>query len=310
MFQYQLNGLRFASELELPTKEHPFKEEPEVTLKLGSVPAQLDNPVVKGARHMSAPNQYILDGTGVAKFAVFNGDEIIVDIYPGAPIDDVILFLNGTVLAALAHQRGLLPLHSSVIEYKGKAILFIGVSGAGKSTTAAAFQQLGFPLVTDDVATIDIIDDVPYTFPNLPRLKLWKRSLHMLSLENEEYNKVRQELNKYYVPTAGNFSTKVQLELDTVFYITTNAELQEPTVKPLEGIEKFHTLKHNVHRSRLVRGFKQTVPNFQILSKVANHCKVYHLARPNIDEKSCVDAVVELISKTLKGELNAEKAQS
>lgn len=308
MFQYQLNGLRFSSELELPTKEQPFTEEPEVTLTLNAVPNKLENPVVKGARHMSAPNQYILDGTGVAKFGVFNGNEIVVDIYEGAHLDDVVLFLNGSVLAALAHQRGRLPLHSSVVEHNGKAILFTGNSGAGKSTTAAAFQQLGYPLVTDDVATIDVVDGVPYTYPNLPRLKLWQRSLKMLDVTNQDFNKVRQELNKYYVPAADNFSTKSQLELDTIFYITSNAELDEPTLREIEGIEKFNTLKQNVHRSRLVKGFKQTVPNFQILSKVANHCKVYHLTRPNSDEASGVEAVVELISKTLEGELNTEKA--
>ena len=310
MFQYRINGLRFESELELPTKEHPFTEAAQVTVKLGYVPNQLDNPVVKGARHMSAPNQYILDGTGVAKFSVFNGTEIVVDIYDGAAYDDVILFLNGSVLAALAHQRGRLPLHSSVVEYDGKAVLFTGNSGAGKSTTAAAFQQLGYPLVTDDVATIDIIDGVPYTFPNLPRLKLWQRSLKMLDVSEKGFNKVRQELNKFYVPAAEHFCEKEQLELDTVFHITSDATLTEPSIKQIEGIEKFNTLKHNVHRSRLVRGFKQTVPNFQALSKVANHCAVYHINRPNSEEKRSVEAVVELIRKTLKGELNVEKAVS
>lgn len=310
MFQYRINGLRFESELELPTKEQPFTEEPQVTVKLGSVPNQLDNPVVKGARHMSAPNQYILDGTGVAKFSVFNGTEIVVDIYDGAAYDDVILFLNGSVLAALAHQRGRLPLHSSVVEHNGKAVLFTGNSGAGKSTTAAAFQQLGYPLVTDDVATIDIVDGIPYTFPNLPRLKLWLRSLKMLDVSEKEFNKVRQELNKFYVPAAEHFCHKEQLELDTIFHITSDATLTEPAIRQIEGIEKFNTLKHNVHRSRLVKGFKQTVPNFQALSKVANHCAVYHITRPNSEEKRSVEAVVELIRKTLKGELNVQKAVS
>lgn len=307
MFQYRINGLRFQSELELPTIEYPFTEEPEVTVRLGSVPNQLDNPVVKGARHMSAPNQYILDGTGVAKFSVFNGTEIVVDVYDGAAYDDVILFLNGSVLAALAHQRGRLPLHSSVVEHNGKAVLFTGNSGAGKSTTAAAFQQLGYPLVTDDVATIDIIDGVPYTFPNLPRLKLWQQSLNMLSVDNEGLPKVRQELQKFYVPADGNFCMLDQLEIGTIFHITSDATLTELEISTLSGTEKFNVLKRNVHRSRLVRGLKQQVPNFKLLSKLANHCKVYHITRPTKINDHSVENMASLISDVLNGKLTPEK---
>jgi hypothetical protein len=66
--------------------------------------------------------------------------------------------LLGKVMAYLMRQRGWLPLHASAVEIHGSAALFLGHSGAGKSTTAAAFYSRGYPVLADDVGAVKFTD--------------------------------------------------------------------------------------------------------------------------------------------------------
>jgi hypothetical protein len=64
----------------------------------------------------------------------------------------------GRMMAYLLRQRGWLPLHASGVELEGQAVLFLGASGAGKSTAAAAFHARGHQVVTDDVGAVRVVD--------------------------------------------------------------------------------------------------------------------------------------------------------
>ncbi|MFC2176407.1 HPr kinase/phosphorylase [Bacteroidota bacterium] len=279
-FQYYINGLQFSSELELPIAEHK-NGHVDVTIKYGAVPDQLEAANLKGARHQSARNQYILDGVGVSKYAVYNGNEIIVEPYKGARNEEIVLFLNGSVLAALAHQRGLMPVHGSVVEINGQAIMFSGDSGAGKSTTAAAFQKRGYPLVTDDVGVVNLLDGKAIVYPNIPRLKLWQDSLNKLELKKEDLNQVREQIGKFYLPTFGNFTEKKYLQLAKIFILKSKADTKEITIEPLKQSAKFSAVQANTHRKRLVKGLGQQVPNFKMCGAIAGQCKMYEVTRPN-----------------------------
>ena len=65
----------------------------------------------------------------------------------------------------LALYNGLM-LHSSCIEYKGKAYLFSAPSGTGKSTHTHLWLKYleGCRIINDDKPAIRIIDGVPYAF--------------------------------------------------------------------------------------------------------------------------------------------------
>ena len=59
------------------------------------------------------------------------------------------LYLNNVLPMALSRQ-GRLVLHASAVEADGGALVFVGVSGRGKSTLAAAFARAGHALLVDD----------------------------------------------------------------------------------------------------------------------------------------------------------------
>ena len=108
---------------------------------------------------------------GVGRYLVRGGAEILVDAAGGAAERDVRLFLLGSALGILCHQRGLLPLHANAVVANGAAYAFAGHSGAGKSTLAAHFAQAGYEILCDDVCVISFDEaGQPLAWPGLPRL--------------------------------------------------------------------------------------------------------------------------------------------
>ncbi len=71
------------------------------------------------------------------------------------PIGEILICLFGPIVGFVLHLRGTPCLHASAVVIDGRAVAFLGHSGAGKSTTAAAFVRRGFAALTDDVLALD-----------------------------------------------------------------------------------------------------------------------------------------------------------
>ncbi|WP_204104535.1 MULTISPECIES: hypothetical protein [Spirulina sp. CCY15215] len=95
-------------------------------------------------------------------------------------LEDTATYLLGPVLAFVLRLQGVLCLHASAIALQDSAIAFIGAAGAGKSTTAAAFAQRGYPVLSDDVVALDWQENTPFVRPAYPRLRLWPESVDFL----------------------------------------------------------------------------------------------------------------------------------
>ncbi len=52
-------------------------------------------------------------------------------------------------------------LHCAAINYQGRALVFSGTSGVGKSTTAQMWMDRGYPILTDDRNIIRFMDGIP-----------------------------------------------------------------------------------------------------------------------------------------------------
>jgi len=63
---------------------------------------------------------------------------------------------NGVVRALLLHLKGAVTLHGAAVALRGGALVFVGRSGAGKSTMAACVcARFGARLLADDVVTLE-----------------------------------------------------------------------------------------------------------------------------------------------------------
>ena len=94
----------------------------------------------------------------------------------------------------------MLPLHASAI-VTGKGITaFAGHSGAGKSTTAALLNSLGYELIADDILPVSFNQNsIPGAWPYLRRLKLHRDPIIQLAFTPTEMVSETLDKEKYFV---------------------------------------------------------------------------------------------------------------
>ena len=208
---YSCFNFRLASDLPLAELSVAAGDDarPLVVARLGAVPESLPGGGVPLDGLQVAGSQALLKLPGVARFLVTDGREIVIDPHPGVSDRQLRLFLLGSVLGILCHQRGPLLLHANAIVAGGAAFAFAGPSGAGKSTLAAAFQQRGYELLADDVCMVDIDPaGTPFAWPGIPRLKLWADAARQFGHDCSALDRVSDDVDKYHVPARRRVDTR------------------------------------------------------------------------------------------------------
>ena len=109
---------------------------------------------------------------GVGTFYIQQGKTVVIDPHTH-DMDMLRPAILGGILAAALRQRGMLVLHASCVNIENQAIAFMGDSGWGKSTLAAAFHHQGNSILTDDVMAIQFDELMPFVVPGFPQIKLW-----------------------------------------------------------------------------------------------------------------------------------------
>ncbi len=118
------------------------------------------------------------DGT---RFALSRrGDEVWVGWPEGIPAAVAATYLAGPVLGFALRLRGITCLHASVAVLGGRAVLFVGPAGMGKSTIAAALALRGHRVIADDIAALTHAHDAWMVQPAVPGLRLWDDSVELL----------------------------------------------------------------------------------------------------------------------------------
>jgi len=108
------------------------------------------------------------------------GKEIWATWAEASSLEDACSYLLGPVLGLLLRLRGVTCLHASAVALHGAAVAFVGMEGAGKSTTAAAFAREGFGVLSDDVVALRENEEGFLVVPAYPHLCLWPESVAML----------------------------------------------------------------------------------------------------------------------------------
>jgi hypothetical protein len=94
-----------------------------------------------------------------------------------ATVEDTATYLLGPVLGYLLRFRGIVCLHASAIAVGEHCLALVGAAGAGKSSTAAAFAQIGYPVLSDDVVALVGQGEALLVQPAYPRVRLWPESV-------------------------------------------------------------------------------------------------------------------------------------
>lgn len=203
---YSCFDFRLRSEIPLPelALAEPGDARSIVDLRQASLPDALPGGEEADWHLQAADGEALLMVPAVGRFLMAHGERILVDPLPEATPRQLRLFLLGSALGILAHQRGLLPLHANAIVAGDGAFAFCGPSGAGKSTLAAHFEQAGYPLLSDDVCPLEIdAEGRALAWPGVPRLKLWPDAACALGHDPSTLERVTEDIEKYQLAHAG-----------------------------------------------------------------------------------------------------------
>ncbi len=291
-------GLHIRSCIALPEVVSAPEADGDVRISYGTVPAELEGTVARGVRYQAAAGRLQLQVDGIARYLISGGREITIDRDPAADDDDVRLFLLGSALGALLHQRQDLVLHGSAIDAGGWAAAFIGRSGAGKSTLSTAFRKKGYPILTDDLCVLraGAVGNELLVHPGPPQSKLWLDSLKRLDISPDNLRQIRRKLEKRAVPL-GDGHAASPLPLRKLYVLRPNHQ-GELKLTPVEGPAKFNLLKMHTYRFGYVGGLGEKPAHFQQAMALAKQARLTIALRPS--EPFQLDELAAAIEADLK----------
>jgi hypothetical protein len=278
MYGYTAYGLTLRSELILP-ELIPAHAAPDVTITLGAVPETLAALTGRGVWYQVSPHEFLLNIPDTARYLAANGSTVTIERAPDAPDALVRLYLLGSVLAAILHQRGALPLHGSAINTPRGAVIFCGPSGRGKSTLAWEFQRRGYQHMCDDISVIGFdAHSKPLVYPAYPQLNLWTDVLEKHPPPRDVVRALHPELQKYALPTRAAFDA-APTPLFALYYLqTTNTDTL--TLEPIKGLDKLQILVANTYRARWIAAMAKRTLHFQTAAHAGQSIRTRRVTRP------------------------------
>lgn len=277
---YHAFGLKLASSIPLPE------------LSPGSGPADVTIRVARGVATRPAGEGWLNGGGERVElfledmlFTVDGGRSIAI-VAPTERADhDIRVWLLGTAMATLLHQRGCFALHANAVLLPGGgAAAFSGQSGAGKSTMATFLDRAGFHVLGDDLCAIRFEDDDrPLVYPGIPRLKLWAETLALFNRETDGLERVASDLAKYHVPLASVTQTGSLCAepLKRLYLLCRAGGPGEPLIQHLNGAAAAGAVLDNAFRwgiGQSVAGGDSRLQFDQALA-IARNVAVFRLAR-------------------------------
>jgi hypothetical protein len=279
---YHIFGLKIRSSISLPASIIPdFSPDapPDVIIEYGDTPEHLSHPQSKSTNHEASPGEFLLSLPWLGRFYIQEGRRITITRHPEASEEWILVYLMGSVIGALLHQRNYLVLHAGAIRTNDFSAIFLGPSGIGKSTLAAGFHQREYPFLADDVCAVSLINGKPFVIPGFLQLKLWDDALRKLGKDKDQFKSVlwKKDLEKYFMPVEQAEEHPVPLK--TVFELKAqNAD--HPAITMLTGAAKIDSFIKNTYRLGFLHGLGGKAEHFRHCAAVAAQTNVYQVERP------------------------------
>jgi hypothetical protein len=251
----------------------------DLTIEIGEVPDHLPDPIISGSSYESSTTQLLVRVPQVARYWVSHGSRIVIEPASNATPHEVRVFMLGTGLGALLHQRGYFVLHASGIGTPDGAVLFAGVSGAGKSTLLAEMLRRGHRMIVDDVCAISVrAGRGPTVMPSYPRTRLWAETADRLSIDTAGLVRTRPTMEKFERQLPDLFWDR-EAPIDRIYHLA-GSNGEELSLAHLSSMEAFQVLERNTYRGFLVDGFARRREHFGLVSAVAQAAEVVRVVRP------------------------------
>jgi hypothetical protein len=157
--------------------------------------------------------------------------------------------------------------------------VFVGEAGAGKSTTAAAFAQRGYPVLSDDVVALVDRGDSFLVQPAYPRIRLWNSSVEALYGTPDVLPRLvptHPTWDKRYLDlTQPGYQFQTEpLPLSAIYLLGSRSDRPEaPWLEPVANQEQLLTLITNTYTNYLLNK-SQRAQEFEVLSRLVKHIPI------------------------------------
>jgi hypothetical protein len=276
MYAYFTYDLSIHSEILLPELV-ATDQPPDVSIRQGHITDTHMLPDVGGTCTTTSVDEALLTWPNEGSIAVQKGRDIIIESAPAVDERTIRLYLLGPALGVLLQQRGDLVLHASASAVHGVAVAFVGESGWGKSTTAAAMYRHGHNLIADDVVALKVAEKAaPTVCPAFPRLKISREAASILDYESCLLNAFHPEDYRCEIRISQGFQT-APLPLKTIIVLAEGDEEQVHRLSPQAG---FMELVRHSYPMRFLGSVAATPLHFRQCVHVAQSVPIYRLTRP------------------------------
>jgi hypothetical protein len=301
IYCYVISGLTVRSELELVGLVPRTEVMPEavVNISKGRVVVNRAAAIASGPNWFITADAFLFEVPGMARICVSQGSEIRGELLGSDSDAAVVPFILSTGMGAVLHQRGVLPLHASVVAGEQSAIAFCGPTGIGKSTLCAAFCLLGYRFVADDIAAIGWKQQVPTVASDSRKHRLWSDVIAALDLSQRQAEPVRQPIQKYHVEPDSVMMTE-QVPLKTVVILkAAEFRFQKAGLQLLQMADATAHLREVVYRPALAERMNREAALFAQIAGLLPHVAVYKLTRPK--ELDTLSETTQFLHQALLG---------
>ncbi|MBE9041275.1 hypothetical protein IQ235_10835 [Oscillatoriales cyanobacterium LEGE 11467] len=299
MYRYQAYGLGIHSKLALPELVADSQARADVIVEFAQLnDSPLNTDDTAHCFESTEEGMYVF-WKSVGTFFIQQGRTISIDPDPDADADRLRLFILGAAIGVILHQRGYFVLHASAVEIDGKAAVFIGNKGWGKSTMAATLHARGHRLIGDDVVALDLNDNTrPVVLPAFPQLKLWPDAVESLGGDPENLPRLVPHLEKRDRRVREGFIDRT-VPLGHIFLLGKGETVE---IRPLEPQRIVTYLLQNSYVTRFGSELLQAgeAAHFLRLVRLARSISIERLLRPS--QLFLLPTVARLVEERIAGE--------
>lgn len=215
------------------------------------------------------------------------------------------VYLLTRALSFALVKRGFEPLHATAVGIDGKAVLFLGDCGLGKSTLAAAFLQAGYPLLTDDLLVLYQRHPALLAYPGSPRIKLFPEVAGALLGDSVTRVPMNPYTHKLIVSLPESQVCTHALPVGAIYALVPASEVRgtDVSLSTMSRRQAFLTLLANTF-NRAILDSARLRRQFEITQTLANTLSIKKLSYPRSLDRfpAVLDAVVS--------DLCAEKSEA
>lgn len=269
MSHYSLYGLNVASDLPLPGAIESPPGPVDVLVRRATKSRRVATNITSVFELTREDDDYVFNFPDEVQVTVGANATLIEIAWPNRfTVEYAATYLMNVVFAFVMRARGHETLHASAALIGDKAVAFIGTSGAGKSTIAAALALRGHRVISEDV--VALIDrgtkfDVVSAHAHV---RLWPDVTAFLFGSQDALPLIANEEWKRKFDVRDHFAHGV-FELDAIYSIDDRG-VDEPHVEMLEGKDALLEL--------IAASYKSAAPDatmspeeFDRLGRIARH---------------------------------------